>query len=64
MDLWSLGITIYEMMYGVTPFEADGDDESFALHTMENIQCKELVFSERVVRNYPPPPRTRFLGLE
>lgn len=50
-DLWAFGITIYTMVYGITPFEAVGCDtkEEFKLMTMGNIVEQDLHFPSRQV---------------
>lgn len=41
VDWWTLGILLYEMMYGNTPFKGDGRDETFHQILHKNIQFRE-----------------------
>ena len=42
VDWWELGIFIYELVYGTTPFKANRREQTF-----ENIMNKQLAFPER-----------------
>jgi len=42
VDWWELGIFIYELVYGTTPFKANRREQTF-----ENIMHKQLAFPER-----------------
>ncbi len=44
VDLWCLGITIYNMVYGVTPFEAPEGAPNWQQITVDNIMNKKLRF--------------------
>ena len=44
MDLWCLGITVYNMTYGCTPFEAAEGTADWQKVTMDNIQHKKIRF--------------------
>lgn len=44
VDLWCLGITIYNMTYGCTPFEAPEGTADWQRVTMDNIQNKPVRF--------------------
>jgi serine/threonine protein kinase len=46
VDIWCLGITVYNMTYGVTPFEAPEGSKDWQKVTMHNIQFKQLNFIE------------------
>lgn len=35
IDNWTLGILCYEFLYGVTPFEAEGQNETFQRYERE-----------------------------
>lgn len=45
-DVWSLGITIYEILYGKTPYTAHNPKE-----LLENIRTKPLIFPENIPRS-------------
>ena len=44
VDLWCLGITVYNMTYGCTPFEAAEGTADWQKVTMDNIQHKKIRF--------------------
>mmetsp|Transcript_49837 Transcript_49837/g.63843 ORF Transcript_49837/g.63843 Transcript_49837/m.63843 type:complete len:373 (-) Transcript_49837:72-1190(-) len=54
VDIWCLGITVYNMSYGVTPFEAPEGAADWQKITMNNIQNKPLSFIEST-RDLPMP---------
>jgi len=56
VDLWSLGVVMFEMIYGVTPFDTEIKDRSYSLRVMHAIQTKEVVFPERKVGTGRRPP--------
>jgi len=61
VDVWTIGVTIYEMVYGRTPFEADGRGPDFPQQTIQNILHKDLVFPE--LMPFPFPGRMLVKGL-
>jgi serine/threonine-protein kinase ULK/ATG1 len=45
-DVWSLGVTIFEILYGKTPYTASNPKE-----LLENIRTKPLLFPEHIPRS-------------
>ena len=43
VDLWAVGVTIYKLMTGYTPFESEYQSD-----TINNILTKEPVFPEKL----------------
>lgn len=54
VDIWCIGITVYNMTYGSTPFEAPEGSKDWQKITMNNIQHKPLTFIESK-RDLPMP---------
>ena len=52
-DLWSAGVTFFEILSGVAPFDGDNN-----LETMENIKTKSLEFPEDFEAWYPKELKT------
>mmetsp|Transcript_30702 Transcript_30702/g.36145 ORF Transcript_30702/g.36145 Transcript_30702/m.36145 type:complete len:127 (-) Transcript_30702:177-557(-) len=53
VDYWSLGITIYEMAYGVTPFEPSScemlTEKEWTKHIKSNIQKASIYFPAKSI---------------
>ncbi len=41
-DIYSLGVTLFQMTVGRLPFEGEGSEEVLRQHVTERLQCKEL----------------------
>jgi serine/threonine protein kinase len=52
VDMWALGVTVYKLMSGVTPFESEYHSE-----TIDNIMKAELVFSPKLEAKYSKQAR-------
>ncbi|XP_073125265.1 protein kinase G11A-like [Henckelia pumila] len=58
VDWWTLGVFIYELFYGVTPFK--GTDNEF---TLSNIVARELKFPKDVVPSVPASAKDLIIQL-
>jgi len=59
VDLWCLGVTVYNMVYGLTPFEAPEGTQDWQRVTLDNIQNKKLRFLDN--RKQLPMPGKIFV---
>lgn len=58
VDLWALGVTLFKLMTGRTPFEAE-----YLLDTVRNIMEGQVVFPEEAAQKYSTPARTLVCSL-
>jgi len=59
VDMWALGVTMFKLMTGYTPFESEYHSE-----TISNIMKGEYVYPQSIANKYSKSPRnliSRFL---
>lgn len=60
VDWWTLGILVYEMLYGTTPFKGKNRNATFANILREEIPFPDHTSAPQISKSAPPPPPFTF----